>query len=376
MLVLLALALPTLFAVIAMFGFIQVARTKKIELPVGRRPITLLKPLAGADDALESNLATFFVQDHPQVQILFGVEGASDPAVAIARRVMAAHPHVDAKLVIHGRVRAVNPKVSNLLGLWPHIKHERVLISDSNVAAPRDLLRDLDDAMDERTGLVSSLFAGTGESTLGAALECAQLSGFVAAGVVVPAIGRDPVVVGKSMMVRKSALERLGGLESVADVLAEDYLIGKMLQHGGWDVKLGTRVVDNVCQKTTVEAFMKRQLRWSMMRMRLHPLAFLLEPMTSPLVAMAAAWTLIGPWAFAVFLALVAMRDVAGWVALRGPRRLYLPLVLAPLREVLALAIWAFTPFVKNVSWRGHTIRLGTGTRVFVGDPALAPATL
>ena len=113
-----------------------------------------------------------------------------------------------------------------------------------------------------------------------------------------------------------------------------------------------------------------------MMRMRLHPLAFLLEPMSSPLVAMAAAWTLIGAWAFAVFFALVAMRDVAGWVALRGPRRLYLPIVLAPLREVLALAIWAFTPFVKNVSWRGHTVRLGTGTRVFVGDPALAPATL
>ena len=48
-------------------------------------PISILKPLAGLDHGLESNLRTFFEQDYPAFEILFAVSDASDPAVAVVR---------------------------------------------------------------------------------------------------------------------------------------------------------------------------------------------------------------------------------------------------------------------------------------------------
>src|SRR6266536_2098601 len=44
-------------------------------------PISILKPLAGLDLDLESNLRTFFEQDYPAFEILFAVREESDDAV-------------------------------------------------------------------------------------------------------------------------------------------------------------------------------------------------------------------------------------------------------------------------------------------------------
>src|SRR5438045_3980042 len=46
-------------------------------------PISILKPLAGLDAGLESNLRTFFEQDYPSFEILFAVRDADDPALDV-----------------------------------------------------------------------------------------------------------------------------------------------------------------------------------------------------------------------------------------------------------------------------------------------------
>ena len=38
-------------------------------------PVSILKPVAGIDDSLEENLRTFFAQDYPRYEIVFGVQG-------------------------------------------------------------------------------------------------------------------------------------------------------------------------------------------------------------------------------------------------------------------------------------------------------------
>src|ERR1039458_2342124 len=50
-------------------------------------PLTLLKPLHGADPGLEAYLETFFLQDYPQYEILFCARSAEDAGLAIARKV-------------------------------------------------------------------------------------------------------------------------------------------------------------------------------------------------------------------------------------------------------------------------------------------------
>lgn len=358
-------------------GALIVATRRRGEVAEDLPGVSVLKPLAGADPELEANLESFFLQDHPRFELLFGVEEQSDPAIAVVERVRAKYPMVRARVIVHGGLRAQNPKISNLWGIIGEAAHDLVLVSDSNIRAPVDYVRSMaacSVAAGPRFGLATNLFVGSGERSLGAALEAVQLNGFVAAGVAVSFRVGDPGVVGKSMLFRKSVLEELGGLASLADVMAEDYVLGKMFQHAGYRVVLSPLVLENISSQMAVSAFVERQLRWSMLRIRLNPWAFALEPLTSPLAMLPLAYAIApafwGSRAVLWVLAMILLRDVGGWIRLRGYSRLYLPVLLAPLRELLALSIWVVTPFVKNLAWRGHRVRLGTGTRAFKAGEA------
>src|ERR1700758_3027118 len=48
--------------------------------------LSILKPLAGLDLDLESNLQTFFEQDYPSFEILFALRHGDDPAAEVVRR--------------------------------------------------------------------------------------------------------------------------------------------------------------------------------------------------------------------------------------------------------------------------------------------------
>jgi ceramide glucosyltransferase len=167
------------------------------------------------------------------------------------------------------------------------------------------------------------------------------------------------------MLFSRSTFEKLGGFPRVADVLAEDFIIGKLFESAGLRACLGSCVVSNVTRDMTLRGFLARQLRWSMMRFRLRPFAAALEPLSSPLVVAAATSPALGVWALAVAALLLVIRDVGGWWALRGPQRLWVPLVLSPLRELLLTLVWLVAPFKRHVSWRGHRIRLDAGTLLF-----------
>lgn len=329
--------------------------------------VSVLKPLAGADAELEANLETFFVQDHSAFELVFGVVRADDPALAIVARLRERHPHVAVKVIVHEGGRGMNPKVANLLGMLVHAAHDTLLVSDSNVRAPthyvREMVAVLEDSNVPSPGLVTNLFVGVGETGVGSALENVQLAGFCAGGMALPMLLGDAVVVGKSMMMSRRVLESLGGLERVADVLAEDFVLGKMFQHAGLPVRLAPTVLENVTTGTTVRAFVERQLRWAMIRSRLRPVAQLLEIITSPVALLPFALASFG-WqlALAWTLAALTLRDVGGWLALRGFHRAWIPLFLSPLRELLMLVVWLRAPFKRHITWRGHKIRLGMGT--------------
>jgi len=350
-------------------GLLAVVRTRSRPRRVGAQepPLTVLKPLCGADAGLTDSLETFFDQDYSDYELVFGVEDPDDPAVAVVAKLRASHPETAVRLVVHSGERAQNPKVRNLLGMLPHARHDLVLISDSNVRAPRQYLRDSVATLlaRPRIGLVTNLFAGTGEQSLGAALEAVQLNGFCAAGTALPTAVGDSLVIGKSMLFSRATFERLGGFERVAAVLAEDFVIGKMFQHGGYGVALGPTVLENHTGRLSARAFFQRHLRWAMLRWRLRPAAAMAELLTSPLALLPVAWLLLGPAGVLWTAALLVVRDVGGWVALRGWRRAWLPLLLSPVREVAMLAAWALAPFKRHVTWRGHRVRLGAGTLLF-----------
>jgi ceramide glucosyltransferase len=350
-----------------------IALTRHRVRGVGAPPsVSILKPLCGRDPDLRQNLESFFVQNHPSFELLFGVVHPLDPAVEVARELAAQYPRVPCRIIVHGGGRALNPKVSNLLGLLPAARHDLVLVSDSNVRAPKGYVSELAALyVRDRPGLVTNLFAGVGEDSLGAALENVQLCGFCAAGIALPTLLGDPLLVGKSALFSRRRLERLGGLERLSDVLAEDFVMGKTFAHAGERVVVAPTVLENVTRNMTLRGMVARHLRWSMLRFRLRPVAAALEPSVSPLALLPIAWWVLGPWSLAWAAALLVIRDLGGWIALRGVRRFYLPILLAPLRELLVLVAWAVAPFKQHVSWRGKRFRLGAGTLLYL-DPERA----
>src|SRR5512141_599951 len=77
-------------------------------------PISVLKPLAGADEGLEKNLRSFFEQDYPDFELLFAVRHTEDPAVAVLMTLRQEHPEVLARIIVTGEPSYPNAKVYSL----------------------------------------------------------------------------------------------------------------------------------------------------------------------------------------------------------------------------------------------------------------------
>ena len=374
---LVACSLFTLAGVVGVWRIRRRGPSEPSELPA----ISVLKPLRGVDDDLEANLETFFRQDHGCYELVFGVEGLDDPAVAVVRNLRELFPDVPCRLVVHDGGRGINPKVSNLRAMIEAGSHDLVLISDSNVSAPPDYLRAVAARMtDPKVGLVTNLFRGTGEEDLGALLDNLHLDGAVAGGVAASALaGPETIVVGKSMAFRRSELERLGGLGSVATVLAEDYVIGRMFSAAGYRIEVCDHVLTTETRRRSVGEFVQRQLRWNLMRSRLKPVFYALEPLTNP-VAVGLAAVALGAAVAPTFLwlaTLVGIRDgVQGALLGQPPRVLVARLAFAPLKDLLMLGVWAVAPFRRHVTWRGRPYRVSAGTRLYAPAPMAPPSRL
>jgi ceramide glucosyltransferase len=332
-------------------------------------PVSVLKPLCGRDGELRENLESFFRQDHPDFELIFGAVDAADPALEVVAELRERYPNVACRVCVHAGGAALNPKVDNLMGMLPHARHDLVLVSDSNVRAPRHTVSELARIhRDTRAGIVTNLFAGQGENGIGSALESTELNGFCAAGAALPTLLGDPLVIGKSTLFSRAVFERLGGLPRLSAVLAEDFVLGKMFHNVGLSIEIAPTVLHNQNRDLSLRGAFARRLRWTMLRWRLRPLAAALEPLTSPLVTLPFAWHLFGPTALVWMAALFVVRDAGGWLALRGKGRIWLPLCLSPLRECLWLAAWGLSSLKRHVTWRGTRLRISAGTLLFLEE--------
>lgn len=359
-----------------LIGVLSLRAQSKDKPRYAETPVTVLKPLCGGDEALEENLRTFFEQDHPNFELIFGVEArdSGDAALPIVDRLIAEYPHVAARVVVHaGESMVPNPKVRNLLAMLPHAANDVVVISDSNIHVSPSYLREMAGALEEENvELVTSPIVGVGERSIGAHVENLHLNGFVAPSLAAAVEGGAPAVVGKSMAFRRSVLSRIGGLASVGHVLAEDLVLGKMFTRAGFEIALSASPVRNVIARQTLRGFVARQARWGSLRLHLVTVPFLAEPMAYPLFLALLAPLFGAPLGLALSwaLGLSLFRDALSWHALRGGEGLPLAVLCSPLRDVLALSAWFLAPFQRHVVWRGKRLRLGTGTRLYAEHSA------
>jgi ceramide glucosyltransferase len=265
----------------------------------------------------------------------------------------------------------LNPKVANLAGALRAARYDLVLQTDANVRARPDYVtRVVSEMIAENGDLLSSMVVGVGERSLGATLHNLQLSAFIAPGccLALRYFG-IPCVIGKSMLFRKSVLAEVGGLELVRDILAEDYVLGRAFQKAKKNVLLSTTTVENVNVDASVEHFVSRHARWLKMRAAIHIPAFVVDLVanSTALSLLAFATSGLDP-RFGAILAVHAVVKAAGDVYLLGRTR-GVPMawkhrLVAPLRDVLMMAIWPYAAFSRSVEWRGTRLRLGWNTRL------------
>ena len=176
--------------------------------------------------------------------------------------------------------------------------------------------------------------------------------------------------IGKSLAFRRSVFGGLGGFSSVGALLAEDYVMGRMFTEAGYRVELAASSVDNVCQRKTVGNFIARHLRWGLLRSRVMPLIYPVEPLLNPIALALIGWALgLGAWVFAWALMLTLVRDTAGWWLLRGTDGLVRTVPLGICKDALCFGVWAIAPFMKHISWRGKRFRVSSGSRLYAFGP-------
>src|SRR5262249_16563754 len=104
-------------------------------------PVSIMIPLHGADFEAYENYARLSLFYYPEVQIVFGVQDAKDTSVPIVRKLASDFPDRDIALVISDQTIGQNLKVSNLQNMLSQVKHEQIVIVDSDIRVERDYLR-------------------------------------------------------------------------------------------------------------------------------------------------------------------------------------------------------------------------------------------
>lgn len=330
-------------------------------------PVTIFKPLCGAEPGLYENLRTFFLTDYPGCQLIFGARRTDDPALEVVARLVREFPNADVAVVRDGRTYGANLKVSNLINMAAAARHDVWVLSDSDISVTSGDLKALVASLTAPgVGVATSLYrAAPIDRSLICTLGALHIDDwFLPSVLVARALGKSDFCLGAMIAFHRTALEGIGGFGTLKDQLADDYRLGQRIALAGKRVALVERTVATTVSETTWRALLRHELRWARTIASVEPLSFvfscLQHTITISLIAGAMLWGAgAGPAALggAIMLGTGARLGVHGLVNRRLGRR-NTQGWLVPLRDVLSFVIWIASFFGRSVEWRGAHIRI------------------
>jgi len=338
-----------------------------------RFPVSILKPLKGVDPEMVANFRSHCTQEYGEYEILFGVSDPEDPAIEAVEQLKQEFPQRKIRLIFCSDDLGANRKVSNLAQMARQARHAHLVVSDSDIRVGNDYLRRVVAPLaNPEVGLVTCLYRGTANSTLGSKLEALGISTDFCAGVLVARFMEGVKFgLGSTLAFRRRDLESIGGFEVLADYLADDYQLGNRLAAKGLQVELSDVVVETVLPRYSVAEFLGHQLRWARTVRDSRfwgyvglGFTFGLPWALLALLVSRGAW-----WAWslmAIAMALRAAMSVEVGVAVLQDRQLGPFLYLLPLRDLAAFLVWITSFLGHTICWRGESFRLRRGklTRV------------
>ena len=321
------------------------------ELP----PISVLKPLAGVDQGLETNLRSFFEQDHPVFELLFAVRDATDPAIPVVAELQKQFPARASRLIITGEPPYPNAKVFSLDRMLAEARYDLLVMSDSDIRVAAGFLKSVAaEFADPNIALATCPYRAVAGRSLWSNLEAEGMNTEFLAGLLVARmIEGVKFAVGPTLVARKSVFRKIGGFNALKDYLAEDFVLGKFAAQAGFGVILSRNIVEHRIGSEPWRVNAAHRLRWVRSTRRSRPLGYIGQLFTYPLplalivCALAPTWwpVLIGAAAFRI----IAAWSTSAWILGARPRW-----HLVILQDVLSFGFWLAGFFGNTIVWRGR----------------------
>jgi ceramide glucosyltransferase len=327
-------------------------------------PLSVIVPVKGADPVIAENLRALFDQDYRSYEIVFALADANDPAIPLLEEIISEHREVPARLTTEQISPSGNPKLDNLRRGLLLIRHELVLFCDVNARLRRDELRRLSAQLGNGVGLLTSVPVAVEPHGFCAQIEAAFFNGGGARWLIAADRVGYGVGVGQTMLLRRTDLERFGGVHAMALGACEDAALATAIRRTGLAVRMARDPGWHPIGRRRFIDLWRRHLRWQCCR-KYHALPlFAFEPAVSPL-----AVALVGGIWWGQLTGLPALPLVAAhlglWLAIEA---LYLRLKgwhlswLSPLawlaREALIPALWLKALVARTLIWRDQQIKL------------------
>lgn len=370
-------ALTAAYAAAALAAAVHWLRRRRSAVGGRHVPVTILKPLCGAEAGLYESLRSCCEQDYPEFQIVFGVRRSSDPAVQIVRRLKAEYPHLDLTLVVDDRLIGSNYKVSNLDNMLPAARYDLLVIADSDIRVGRDYLATVTAPLNRPgVGLATCIYQACAEKGIHARLTAMFVNGWFTPSVLLSRLfGWQAFGFGATLVMRRSVLDDIGGFGAVANHVADDYMLGELVRRRGYRTVLADYMVETSVPNHSLGDLLRHELRQARALRVLQPLGYGFTFISFGIPLCGAMLALTGPQAF--MLAMLAVTVAAKWgaqIAINPDREQALSDGwLVPIRDVVSLGVWLWCHAGRRICWRSHyfTIRRD-GTLVEAAAPALA----
>jgi ceramide glucosyltransferase len=326
--------------------------------------VTIVKPLFGNERELLNNLSGFCGQDYPgAIQYLFGVHDKNDAALDVVESLRRLHPAANISVVADARLYGPNRKMSNIMNMLPHARHDILVFADSDVGVSPDYLRRVVGELQQPgVGLVTCLYRGVPDPGFWPRLSANASNYHFLPGVVMGmALGLARPCFGQTIALHRATLDEIGGFGQFTHHLAEDHAIGTAVRKLGRKVVVPQMLVTHACVETSASQLISHELRWSRTIRTIDPLGYLGSVLTHPLAfaLLASAFSGASWWSMLLVLMALCTRLALKLQLDRALGQTWRDLWLIPLWDLASFAIFMTSFLSKRVVWRGYPFNVG-----------------
>jgi ceramide glucosyltransferase len=317
-------------------------------------PVTIFKPLCGAEPETYECLRSFCEQDYPRYQVIFGVCDPHDPAVAVVQRLQREFPDRNLVLTADRKAHGSNRKVNNLINMMSAARHDYLVVSDSDVRVERDYLaKIIPPLLDAGVGIVTCGYRGVARSGIWSLLGSMYINEWFMPSVRVAALmGYRSFAFGATIGIKRETLARIGGFNSVSNQLADDYRLGELTRQLGLRTVLSEVEVDTLVEDCTAADLVAHELRWRRTIRNVSPYGYGFSFVTLGLPVTALQLLLThGAAAAAAIFSTTALASTLIHFNARRPEVSASVLLLVPFRDLLHLGLWIWSFATRRVQW-------------------------